>query len=353
MNPVLVDCDVHNTAASPAVFAAYLPARWARHHERFGLRVPPEMAYYATPPRAASARSDSWPREGGPPGSSLDFMREQLLDRWQITHAILNPAEEINFGMQLGEYAGALTRAINDWTAAEWLEPEPRLRSSLCVAYEEPDLAVAEIERLGSDPRFVQVLVNARTRDPLGRRKYWPIYEAAAAHGLPVAMHVGGFGHFTGTGWPSFYFEIHAGHAQCLQAQVISLVTEGVFERFPDLRMVMVEGGFGWLPPLMWRMDRAVARFAEEVPHLERLPSETIREHLFFTSQPIEEPEHDAFLPQLLDQLDMSGQIMFATDYPHWDFDAPDQALPRGIEPDLRQAILSENAMRLYRFGDG
>ena len=133
------------------------------------------------------------------------------------------------------ELGAALATAVNDWQVAEWLDPEPRLRASIAVPLEDPTAAVAEIERRGHDKRFVQVQFSGRPHEPMGRRKYWPIYEACAKHGLHIMSHAfGSYGNpITGTGWPSFYLEDHVGPAQAMQANIISLVTEGVFEHFP------------------------------------------------------------------------------------------------------------------------
>jgi predicted TIM-barrel fold metal-dependent hydrolase len=137
--------------------------------------------------------------------------------------------------------------------------------------------------------------------------------------------------------------------AQSFQAQVISLVYEGVFERFPGLKVVLVEGGFGWLAPLMWRMDKAWERMCDDVPHVKRPPSEYIRQHFYFTTQPVEEPPKPAQFSQMLNQIGMNDRILFATDYPHWDFDSPDRAIPAAVTGELRQAILAGNAESLYR----
>jgi predicted TIM-barrel fold metal-dependent hydrolase len=234
----------------------------------------------------------------------------------------------------------------------EWAQAEPRLRGSIVVAYEDPPSAVAEIDRLGENPTFVQVLVESRTLQPLGQRKYWPIYEAARRHGLPVAMHFGALGGWpigSGIGAPSFYIEYHAGQLTSFQDQVISLVCEGVFERYPDLKVVLVEGGFAWLVPLMWRLDRAWKKLQSEVPHLRRLPSEYIRQSVWFTTQPVEEPPRPTDFRQLLADLAMDDRILFATDYPHWDFDSPDQAIPAWLPEPTRRAIYAENARKLYR----
>jgi predicted TIM-barrel fold metal-dependent hydrolase len=179
------------------------------------------------------------------------------------------------------------------------------------------------------------------------------MYEAAVRHDLPIGIHFGGAGGgpITGAGWPSFYIEDHAGMSTAFQAQVISLVCEGVFEQFPTLKVVLVEGGFAWLGPLAWRLDAAWRRLKDEVPHLKRPPSEYIAEHFWLTTQPMEEPHRPEHFVQLLEQFPpLQDRLMFATDYPHWDFDAPDTALPRVRLPDgVRQKIMADNARALYR----
>ena len=132
------------------------------------------------------------------------------------------------------------------------------------------------------------------------------------------------------------------------QAQVTSYVYEGVFERFPDLKIVLIEGGFGWVAPLMWRMDSWYRKLKMEVPYLKRLPSEYIQDHFYLTTQPVEEPSDPAYFEQMLAHMDMDDKLMFATDYPHWDFDSPDQALRHVSDQNVKKQIMSENARELY-----
>jgi len=123
-----------------------------------------------------------------------------------------------------------------------------------------------------------------------------------------------------------------------------------VFEHFPTLKIVLIEGGFAWLPALKWRLDRSWRRLRDETPHLRELPSTYIDRHIWLTTQPMEEPARPEHFLQLLDELGGAERLLFATDYPHWDFDSPDQALPVRLAPDVERKIMSENAQSLYRF---
>ena len=351
----IVDADVHNSVPPGQGFARYLPARWARYYETVGVRTHGSRLYYVTLPRARASRTDSWPESGLPPGADLDFMRHQLLDRYPVATAVLNPIDMLRFAEEFDEYAAALTRGLNEWTQKEWLDPEPRFVASICVAFDHAESAAAEIHRVADDPRFVQVLMNVRTRDPMGDRRYWPLYQAAAEHDLPVAIHVGGMGgnSITGTGWPSYYFEDHTGFAHAFHHQVISLVASGVFEEFPSLRFVLQEGGFTWLPSMMWRMDMAFDLLRDEMEHLPQPPSHYLRKHFWFTTQPIEEPERPEYFMQVVDRLGMRDRLMFSSDYPHWDFDDPIRAIPREVPRELHRDIMFNNAAALYGLDHG
>ena len=233
--PAIIDCDIHNELDSERDLYPFLSDRWRTHLMTYGMHGPSGAVY----PRFTNRRADAYPPSGREAGSECAFTSVQLLDEWNIACGILNPLT--GAGSQLNpEFDAALATAVNDWQVAEWLDKEPRLRASIILPFEHADLAVAEIERRARDPRFVQVQFSGRPREPMGRRKYWPIYEACAAHGLAVMSHAFGSGGqpITGCGWPSFYIEDHVGPSQSMQANLISLVLEGVFERFPTLRVV-------------------------------------------------------------------------------------------------------------------
>jgi predicted TIM-barrel fold metal-dependent hydrolase len=344
----LIDADVHPHAL-PRQLEPHLDERWRSHLERLGTRVAGALAIY---PRVRNAgfRVDAWP-EGGFPGSDLTLLQKQLLDEYGIDYAVLTPLQNQVYGGEAPEFGAALCRAVNGWIQADWLDPEPRLRGSISIAFEHADVSVPEIERLAGDERWAQVIIPGTAELPLGNRKYWPIYEAATAAGMAVAIHTGGIDMHRGPGWPSYYLEEHVWNGNAMAATVLSLICEGTFERFPDLQVVCVEAGISWAAALQWSLDSAWETLRDEAAPLERRPSETFREHFWFTTQPIEEPRDPADLARALRMVGMDDRIMFATDYPHWDFDSPGQALPRALGDELRSKILGANAARLYRLG--
>jgi predicted TIM-barrel fold metal-dependent hydrolase len=343
----VIDCDVHNNVSSIEVLYPYLSDRWHDYVIEHGV-TSLEPNYYPTG-APLSARPGTKPPAGGPAGSDLGLLREQLLEPWGIRYAVLNCL----YGVQLihnEDWALAMARAVNDWQIAEWLEKDSRLRASIVVPTQNPEMAAQEIDRIGDHSGFVQVLMLARSEMTLGRRHYWPIYEAAERHGLPVGVHAGGSpgNPITPVGWPSHYIEDYASLAQAFQSQLVSLVSEGVFAKFPKLRVVLIESGFTWLPSLMWRLDKNWKGLRREVPWVDRLPSEIIHEHVRLTIQPVDEPDDPKYLLQTIEQLGSDELLLFSTDYPHWHFDDQRDALPVELSADLERKIFVENARALY-----
>jgi predicted TIM-barrel fold metal-dependent hydrolase len=349
----IVDCDVHNATRSPDDLKPYLASRWHREYAHGPHIGGHGGQVQGARPQRDIFRRDSMP-ETGIPGCDVGLMQEQLMDRYNVVKAVLHPVLEVLRAPSYGPLGHAVTRAINEWMVEHWLTADPRFFGAISVPVEDGPAAAEEIERAAaSSNRFVKVMLPMVTREGFGHPKYWPIYEAATAHGLPVAAHVGGFsGTHTATGWPTYFVEQHTGYAQNYQAQIVSLIGAGVFERFPTLEIVLEEGGIAWMPPLMWRLDRMWEALGEHAPTaIVRRPSEVIRKHIAFTTQPFDEPEKPKMLAQLLEQLDMNDRIMFSSDYPHWDFDDPDRVLSgSAMSPELRAKIGSENALRLIPF---
>jgi hypothetical protein len=348
----VIDGDVHPAWRSAQDLRPYLSNRWWDHLQTYGSRRKNGSVYGEPYPKSAplACRRDAWPEEGGRPGSSLSLMQSQYLDACSIEYGILGPLGATGQGEFNLDFSAAMCAAVNQWQLDTFTRPEKRLKAGIVVPYEDGAASAREIERCGADPDFAQVFILTRTSEPIGSRRYWPIFEAAERCKLPIAFHVfGTSGHaVSGAGWPSFYVEEGAGHSTSCQTAVTSLVIEGVFERFPGLKVVMVEGGFAWLPALSWRLDRVFDRMRNEVPHLKRRPSEYIRDHVYVTTQPMEEPDNRR---HALDVMEWIGwdKLLFASDYPHWDFDDPFRAFPAGLKPEHHRQICAENGRSVYR----
>src|SRR4030088_3140366 len=253
----IADCDIHPARATRTELYPYLAKRWHTHLETYGVHQYQGMMGGPPYPKAQpnASRRDAYPPEGGPQGSSLSFMQQQHLDPNNVALGVLNPLNT-GQGIRNHELSAALASAINDWQIDKWTSKDSRLKGSIVVGNEVGPKAAAEIRKRAGDKNFVQVLLLSRNVEPLGQRRYWPIYEAAQEIGLPVGVHAFGFrgNPITPAGWPGLYIEEMVGHSQCQQTALASLVLEGFFERFPKLKMVIIEAGFGWAPSLTWRV---------------------------------------------------------------------------------------------------
>lgn len=341
----LIDCDVHCVPLHADEIVSRLPAYFRTQ----GLVLPGGPGL---PHPTGVRRADANGPNGEPPGSLPSMMREQLLDAYGVNYAVLIEAKILTVGVHPDtHFANAIASVHNDWLREKWLAADPRFLGSMIVNPLDPDAAAKEIRRVAGSERIVQVVMTSATRIPLGDRFYWPIYEAACEAGLPVAVHPGAEGKgvagaFT-AGFPSSYLEWHTNLPQNFMAQLTSLLTRGAMSQFPNLRFVMVEGGFGWVPHLLWRLDKNWKGLRSTVPWLDRPPSEYVLDRVRFTSQPVEEPPSRDQLLELLHMMNAERTLMFSSDYPHWDNDSPLRAFPK-LPPELKDRIYWQNAAELY-----
>jgi len=342
-----IDCDVHVNVPSTRTLVPYLDDYWREHVIRRGIDGD-NLELSAYPSNAPLNCRPDWRPAEGSPASKFEHLREHVLEPLQPRFAICNAlnGSQIMFSEDL---SAALCKAINNWLAAEWLDRDPRLRASIVVPVHSPELAAAEIERRAADTRFVQVLMLAMAELPLGRRQLWPIYEAAQRHGLPVGIHAGSsFRHPpSALGWPSYYIEDYVSQAPGFAAVLNSLVTEGVFLKFPRLKVVLIESGVTWLPAYLWRINKTWRGVRAETPWLNRPPSDIIRDHVRLTIQPFDDPPEQSQVQTIIDEIGSDEMLLFSTDYPHWHFDGTD-AIPPGLSADMLPKVLMRNALATY-----
>jgi predicted TIM-barrel fold metal-dependent hydrolase len=353
--PPLIDSDVHHNWKSDADIVAYLPKRWREivggSNGARGSLMPPTIwppGQYGT-----NVRLDTFAEDGSRPGSDYPTLKRQWLDPFNIRKAILSFNIGLNGGLANPQLAREVVIAANNWNRDHWLSiDDDRIASVIMVSMQEPEEAAKEIRRVAGHPKLVEVLLvaNAIGR-PFGHPIYHPIYEAAAEVGLPIGIHAGGDNGGmlqTAGGLPNSRLEMHVTLGQAMLHHAASFITHGVFEKFPSLRLLLIEIGVSWAPWLIWSLDAMYPVLRQESIWVKRLPSEYFRQHIRMTTQPLEmSPKRDQ-LVNLLDAVEgIEDMLCFASDYPHWDTDDPTFAAR--LLPDRWHAkLFYNNAAKLY-----
>lgn len=354
---MLVDCDVHVSYASVKDLRPYVDGVTRELIDRSGTRGL-ELPGYPWMHPSGWIRRDTYDpakvEQGGlTPAFPLSQLREDLLDRFDVRHAIAIPDEPAGFSvLPNGQLAAALCRGYNDWLLEHWLQAEPRLKGTIVVPAQWPEAAAEEIRRVGARDEFVGVFLPGGARIPYGNPVYEPIWRAANDLGLPVVCHVhyegvGIAGPLTAAGMPDFYAEFHALTGSSLYGHFVSVLCHGIFERFPNTRMMLMEGGLVPYVGYLWRLDQNWRSCRIEIPHCRRRPSEYVWDHVRFSTQPLESPDDEQQLHAVLAALNADRTLCFSSDYPHWDFDTPGQTL-RTLPEAWRESIAWKNAADFY-----
>lgn len=345
----IIDCDVHHNVPDPSALYPYLPKHYVEYIEDFG-NMMPSLGHTNMPGKGS--RTDLWIDTDDNPNTQPEVAIKKHLDVYGIDIAVLTGGPYAAAVHSNPDYAAAYCRAFNDWTIEHWLAADSRFRGSIHIAPQDPQLAVEEIYRLGERDDFIQVLMPAGSEKPFGNRKYHPIYAACEELGLPVCVHFGAEGSGlsnppTAAGYPTYYLEMRMARPQIAMAHTVSLICEGVFEKYPNFMFLFIEHDFFWVPGLMWHMDADWKAVRDYTPWVKRLPSEYLREHIRLGTQPMPNTPTPKDLRTLLDWMHADDVLVFASDYPHWDWDEPSAVL-KGYEPEYRQKVMVDNARAMY-----
>lgn len=340
------DTDVHEAFRNFDDMLPYLQEPWrtVMTQSSFKGMNPPYVKWAS----GGGGRADARPAAGGPPGSDYDLMREQLLDHYNIKKAVLTgyfyPVAMDNMQVEL---ASALAAAYNDYQLEHWLEKDDRLIGSIQIAPQDPEGAAREIDRLGQHPRFGQVMMATSTR-AFGEPQYHPIYAAAERNGINIGFHHSTYVQ-SACGMGRYYIERHMYIPQAMMSQMISLLCNGVLDKFPNIRFMALEGGWTWLPHVLWRMDREYKGLRQEIPWVKKMPSRYFVEdkRMLFSTQPTEDLTADQWL-KVQELIGSDDLLCFATDYPHFDFDSPVRSLPARLPEELKRKILFDTAAEFY-----
>jgi predicted TIM-barrel fold metal-dependent hydrolase len=347
----VVDADVH-IHEDPAGLAEYADPPWD-----VGLReIAKVEERYLDLPGMTPRAEFRVPFPGGSNRRQIVESAAELrpsLDALHVNKAVLFPDHLLYLAMVRDpSFAATLARSYNQWLYERWLLEDSSLKGALVIAPQDPEAGAADIRRHTGRREFVCVYLPASGLRPLyGHGQYDVVYRAAVEAGLPVALHS------VEAVYPVFPFELnefrttfgaHAvAHPFSMIANMVSMLETGVPTRFPELKIAFMEAGCGWIPFILHRLDKEYVERRREVPFLQERPSHYIK-RFFYGTQPIEEPERLSDIVKLYELFDGENQAMFASDWPHHDFDHPEYFFGLPFGPEARRKIMGENAVRFF-----
>jgi predicted TIM-barrel fold metal-dependent hydrolase len=275
----------------------------------------------------------------------------QFMDRTGIDYLVSFPTMVLTLGsLPQAEMQAEVVRAYNDWLVGEIIPCDRRILAMPCLPVTDPLESVRTVERLAGRRNVVGWMITAARHEPLHQNEYVRLWSLLNEIGKPVAFH-------SGPDWKERPFEVMGrffgahglGFSFYSMLHLTNIVLSGLAERFPRIKWIFIESGQSWVPFVMARLDQQYRRRSSEAPLLKRLPSEYIRE-MYFTTQPFEEHSHDPAVGRaIFDLTNGANSWLYASDYPHHDFDVP--GLIYGttyLSEQERRAVLGENALKLF-----
>lgn len=326
-----------------------------------------ELAKYIDPPYRnwltapdVQLKSPEWDPTLGGKIESRDLLTPEQLEEdvcgsLHVDYPVLNVFRNLARLSQT-DAAIELMRGCNDYLFDRFLDDHDFLGLAT-VAPQRPDRAAEELDRIGDHDQIVGVfLPTTGPIPPLGDPEYDVLYTAAADHNLTPVYH-GATNSGFDVGFPKYnhafekFVSAHVNAHLWSQAMTLtSLIVHGAPVKYPDMNFVFLEAGIGWVPYMMFRLNKECAMRRSEVPLLEKRPEEYIRESMYFASQPLGEPMESEHMQMLLDIVGIES-LVFASDYPHWDFDHPselDAYLRARFSAEDRSRVLHENAIDAF-----
>ena len=312
------------------------------------LNIPTGVGFQAVSGRIPHQQAQLEEVEAGQGHGFAQRMRRSM-DAMGIDYQVVFPSAMLLLGMHpMSDVEYHLANAFNRWIIERIIPDEPRLLCLLYLPFQSPELCVELVEKYADVPGVIGFSVSCVRNNPVYHPSYMKLYRAVEATGKPLVFH-------TAYNWtdPSFAQLNRFGAMHALSFSHYNLIHltnwlfNGLPDRFPNLKLMWVEGGLAWIPYLMQRLDHEVLMRPSEAPGLKRRPSEYIRE-MYFTSQPLERSDMK-LLQATMEAINAETQLLFASDWPHWDFDPPSAITTLPFLGDqAKRNILGLNAARLF-----
>jgi len=272
------------------------------------------------------------------------------MDAMGVDYACLFPTGMLNIGLHpQKEMEVELCWAYNRWLTEKVLpESDGRIYSALCLPFSDPDESLRQVETFGDRKGVTGFMVTTVRHLPVYDNAYMKVYRAMEERGLALSFHSGpNWGDHTFKSCNRFLSAHALGFTWYNILHLTNWVVNGMGERFPKLPVIWIEAGLAWVPFLMQRLDHEYMLRSSECPLLKKKPSDYMRD-MYYSSQPMEIQDIDA-LKTTFRMISAETQLLYSSDYPHWDFDLPSTIydLPF-LSEKARHNILGGNAARLF-----
>ncbi len=275
----------------------------------------------------------------------------RAMDSMGIDYTVAFPTPMLLLGMHpQAEVEVALGRAFNRWMVEELLPREPRIKAMMYLPFNDPDACVEVVEEFADAPGVIGFTVVSTRYRPVHHNSYMRLYAALQAADKPLAFHSGFHWGDESMKQVNRFISMHAiSFCYFNMIHLTNWIINGIPERFPKLKVIWVESGLAWVPFMMQRLDSEYMMRTSEAPMLRRRPSEYIRD-MYFTSQPLE-TSNLKLTQAAMEAINAETQLLFASDWPHWDFDLPTTItnLPF-LSEQAKRNILGLNAARAFGF---
>ena len=272
------------------------------------------------------------------------------MDAMGVDYACLFPTPMLFLGTHPQvEIEVAMARAYNRWLCDTILEHEPRIISMLYLPFNDPEATYQMVKDFGHRKGVKGFMVTAPRYKPVHDNAYMKTYRLLEEMGLPISFHAAYNWNDQSLQLTNRFIGVHAlGFMWFNMVHMTNWVVNGLPERFPKLKVMWIESGLTWAYSLMQRLDHSYKMRTSDCPSLKRKPSEYMRE-MYFSSQPMEMPDDPSILEATFKMINAETQLVWSSDYPHWDFDLP------GVIYDLpflneqaKRNILGGNAAKLF-----
>src|ERR1700684_1853643 len=273
---------------------------------------------------------------------------QRAMDSMGIDYMVVFPTPMLVLGMHPQiEMEVVIGNAFNKWLTEEILPQDPRIKAMLYLPFNHPEACVKTVETYANTPGVIGYSVTSTGSRAVNKESDMPLYAAIQATGKPLAFHSGFHWGDQSMQQCNRFISMHA--ISFVYYNIIHMtnwIINGLPERFPKLKVIWIESGLAWVPFLMQRLDNEYMMRSSEVPLLKRKPSDYIRE-MFFSSQPLERSNIE-LTEATFKAMKAETQLLFASDWPHWDFDLPNSitTLPF-LSEEAKRNILGFNSARL------